>query len=53
VAQETGCAFAAVFNNWQMMAARKKVEDLLGNNINHPNDFRHWVYFRVLAELGL
>ena len=28
------------------IAARKKPEDLLGNNINHPNDYGHWVYFR-------
>lgn len=53
VAQETGCAYADVFNNWQAMAARKKPEDLLGNNINHPNDFGHWIYYRVLCELGL
>ena len=53
VARETGCAFADVFNNWQAMAARKKPEDLLGNNINHPNDFGHWIYYRVLCGLGL
>ena len=53
VAQETGCAYADVFNNWQTVAARKKPEDLLGNNINHPNDFGHWIYFRVFQELGL
>jgi lysophospholipase L1-like esterase len=53
VAEETGCAYADVFNNWQSLAARKKPEDLLGNNINHPNDFGHWIYFRVLEELGL
>ena len=53
VARETGAAFGDVFNNWQAIANRKKPEDLLGNNINHPNDFGHWLYFRVLAELGL
>lgn len=53
VARETACAYADVFNNWQAMAARKKPEDLLGNNINHPNDFGHWIYYRVLCELGL
>jgi len=53
VARETDCAYADVFNNWQAMAARKKPEDLLGNNINHPNDFGHWIYYRVLCELGL
>jgi len=53
VAAETACAYADIFNNWQSLAARKKPEDLLGNNINHPNDFGHWIYFRVLQELGL
>lgn len=53
VARETGCAFADVFGNWQRLSERKKPEDLLGNNINHPNDFGHWIYFQVLAELGL
>jgi acyl-CoA thioesterase-1 len=53
VVLETGCAHADVFNNWQAVAVRKKPEDLLCNNINHPNDFGHWIYFRVLCELGL
>lgn len=53
VARETGCAFADVFNNWQAFSTRKKPEDLLGNNINHPNDFGHWMYFRVLEATGL
>lgn len=53
VARDTGCAFADVFNNWQTLAARKKPEDLLGNNINHPNDFGHWIYFRVLGAMGI
>lgn len=53
VAREIACAYADVFNNWQTLTARKKPEDLLGNNINHPNDFGHWIYYRVLSELGL
>ncbi len=53
VAEETACAYADVFNNWETLAARKKPEDLLGNNINHPNDFGHWIYFRVLQQIGL
>jgi lysophospholipase L1-like esterase len=52
-AGETHCAYADVFDNWQSLAAGKKPEDLLGNNINHPNDFGHWIYFRVLSEVGL
>jgi len=53
VAEQTACAYADVFNNWQTLSARKKPEDLLGNNVNHPNDFGHWIYFRVFQELGL
>lgn len=53
VARETEAAFADVYRNWQTIAERKKPEDLLGNDINHPNDFGHWIYFRVLDELGL
>ena len=53
VALESSCAYADVFTNWQMLAARKKPEDLLANNINHPNDFGHWIYFQVLEALAL
>ncbi len=53
VAQEKGCAFADVYHRWQSIAERKKPEDLLGNNINHPNDFGHWIYLEALNELGL
>lgn len=53
VARDTACAYADVFNNWQALAERKKPEDMLGNNINHPNDFGHWVYFSVLQAMGL
>lgn len=53
VALETACAYADVFGNWQALAGRKKPEDLLGNNINHPNDFGHGIYFRVFEALGL
>lgn len=53
VAREVACAYADVFGNWQALAARKKPEDWLGNNINHPNDFGHWIYYRVLDAIGL
>jgi lysophospholipase L1-like esterase len=53
VALEKHCAFADVFHFWQQFAARKKPEDLLANNINHPNDFGHWIYFQALEALGL
>ena len=53
VAREKGCAFADVYRNWNTIAVKKKPEDLLSNNINHPNDFGHGVYFRVFELLGL
>ncbi len=53
VAREEQCAFADVYHYWMSIAARKKPEDLLGNNINHPNDFGHWIYLRALAAIGL
>ena len=53
VATATGCAYADVFGNWQTLAARKRPEDLLANNINHPNDYGHWIYYAVLSALGL
>ena len=51
VARERQCAFADVYNLWQQFAGKKKPEDLLGNNINHPNDFGHWIYFQALAAM--
>ncbi len=53
VAHDTGCAYADVFHPWQTFASRKKPEDLLANDINHPNDFGHWIYFEALNSLGL
>jgi len=53
VAREEHCAYADVYHFWMSLAARKKPEDLLANNINHPNDFGHWIYFEALLTLGL
>jgi hypothetical protein len=53
VAAEKRSAFADVLSNWQAVVDRKKPEDLLSNNVNHPNDFGHWIYFQVLERLGL
>jgi lysophospholipase L1-like esterase len=52
-AREEGCAFADVYHFWISLASRKKPEDLLANNINHPNDFGHWIYFEALQATGL
>ncbi|MFM7752463.1 MAG: SGNH/GDSL hydrolase family protein [Opitutaceae bacterium] len=53
VAATTGCAYADVHGLWQAMTARKRPEDLLANNINHPNDFGHGIYHRALTAMGL
>jgi lysophospholipase L1-like esterase len=53
VAREEHCAYADVYHFWMSLAARKKPEDLLANNINHPNDFGHWIYLEALQSLGL
>lgn len=53
VAREKGCAYVDVYQNWVAIEAKKKPEDLLANNINHPNDFGHWIYFELLNRLGL
>jgi lysophospholipase L1-like esterase len=53
VAREEHSAFADVYHLWMSVAARKKPEDLLANNINHPNDFGHWIYYQALAAIGL
>jgi lysophospholipase L1-like esterase len=49
-ASKLKCAYADVFHNWQQISIRKKPEDLLANNINHPNDFGHWIYYQVLTK---
>ena len=53
VAREEHCAYADVYHYWMSQAARKKPEDLLANNINHPNDFGHWIYLEALLAIGL
>jgi lysophospholipase L1-like esterase len=53
VAREKHCAFADVYHAWVSIADRKKPEDLLANNINHPNDFGHGIYLQALQSLGL
>jgi len=49
---QAACAYADVFGNWQALAARKS-RRICRHNINHPNDFGHWIYFRVLSAMNL
>ncbi len=43
-ALESNCAYVDVYNTWKLVLKRKDHSSLLGNNINHPNDFGHWLY---------
>jgi len=52
VAEKQKCAYADVYSVWAMALARKDASSLLGNNINHPNDFGHWLYLQALEAVG-
>jgi lysophospholipase L1-like esterase len=43
--------YADVYDVFQKALERKDPESLLGNNINHPNDFGHWLYLQALEAL--
>jgi acyl-CoA thioesterase I len=53
VARDKQCAFADVYGLWIAYTNRKKPEDVLANNINHPNDYGHWIFFQALQRLDL
>ena len=54
-ALETGNAFADVYTVWMRAMQRKDYnlgeESMLGNNVNHPNNFGHWIYLKALEEI--
>ncbi len=50
-AAEVKCAYVDVYNVWQMVLRRKDQPSLLGNNINHPNDFGHWLYEQAFEAM--
>jgi acyl-CoA thioesterase-1 len=45
------CAYADVFATWAMVLKRKDQPSLLGNNINHPNDFGHFLYEQAFEAM--
>lgn len=51
-ADRVNAAFADVYAAWMKVLERKDAPSLLGNNINHPNDFGHWIYSEALASVG-
>lgn len=52
-AKDTKAAYANVYDTWAMVLKRKDQSSLLGNNINHPNDFGHWLYMQALVAISL
>ncbi len=51
VADEQSTAYADVYTAWMSVLERKDRHSMLGNNINHPNDFGHWIYAEVLKSI--
>ena len=47
-AEQIPCAYADVYNVWLNVLSRKDFPSVLANNINHPNDFGHWLYLQAL-----
>ena len=51
VADAEKTAYADVYGVWERVLKRKDPPSLLGNNINHPNDFGHWLYSQALEAI--
>ena len=51
-AAESNCAYVNVFDTWARVLQRKDQPSLLGNNINHPDDFGHWLYLQSFVALS-
>lgn len=52
-ATRLSAAYADVHAVWQRVLQRKDLPSLLANNINHPNDFGHALYFEALTSVDL
>lgn len=50
-AEQAGCAYADVNAVWLKVLARKDCNSVLGNNINHPSDWGHWLYLETLKSV--
>jgi lysophospholipase L1-like esterase len=50
IAGRPDCVLADMTPVWKQLLRRKTPEDLLANNLNHPEDFGHRVHAQVLAE---
>ncbi len=50
-AEETNCAYIDVFNIFELVFKRKDQSSVLQNNINHPNNFGHFLYFQAFKNM--
>ncbi len=50
-AKQAHCAFVNVYQTWKKVLQRKDQSSLLANNINHPNDFGHWLYLQSFMAM--
>jgi lysophospholipase L1-like esterase len=51
VAAEMRVPYADVYDVWMDVLKRKDAPSLLGNNINHPNDYGHGLYLQALKQV--
>lgn len=49
---KTDSAYVDVFGVWAKVLARKDQSSLLANDINHPNDFGHWLYGKAFEAMS-
>ena len=50
-AATANCAYVDVYGVYEKVFARKNQPSLLSNNINHPNNFGHWLYLRAFMNV--
>jgi len=50
-AAETNSAYVDVFNIFELVFKRKNQSSILQNNINHPNNFGHFLYFQTFKNM--
>lgn len=46
-----GIALADVTTLWQQLLTRKELLDVIGNGVNHPNDFGHRLYAQAILAM--
>ena len=50
-ANEVNCTYVDVFNTFEKVFKRKGQSSILANNINHPNNYGHYLYFEAFKSI--